>query len=73
METLSSIEHLQASVEVRFPFCHEQLKVVQPLLQLYCTMYLHAFSTGGRVESLATRYFLLSTKIMLMVVFEVYP
>ena len=48
METLSPTEHLQAPVEVRFPFCHEQLKVVQPLLQLYCTMYLHAFSTGGR-------------------------
>ena len=36
---------------------------VQPLLQLYCTMYLHVFGTGGSVESLATRYFLLSTKI----------
>ena len=56
MQTLSPSEHLQAPVQVRFPFQHEQLKVVQPLLQLHCTMSLHAFSTGGRVESLATRY-----------------
>ena len=54
METLFPSEHLQAP---------EQLKIVQPLLQLYCTMYLHVFGTGGSVESLATRYFLLSTKI----------
>ena len=41
---------------VRFPFRQEQLKVVQPLLQLHWTMSLHACGTGGSVESLATRY-----------------
>ena len=56
MQTLSPSEHLQAPVQVRFTFRHEQLKVVQPLLQLHCTMSLHACGTGGSVESLATRY-----------------
>ena len=29
-------------------------KVVQPLLQLYWAMYLHAFGTGGSIDTLAT-------------------
>ena len=56
MQTLSPSEHLQAPVQVRFPFRQEQLKVVQPLLQLHWTMSLHVFGTSGSVESLATRY-----------------
>ena len=60
---LSPHQNICKHLEVRFPFCHDQLKIVQPLLQLYCSMHLHVFGTGGSVESLATRYFLLSTKI----------
>ena len=56
MQTLSPSEHLQAPMQVRFLFQQEQLKVVQPLLQLHCTMSLHACGIGGSVESLATRY-----------------
>ena len=55
MATLSPSEHLQEPVEFRFPFRHEQPKVVHLLLQLYWTMYSHAFGTGGSIESLATR------------------
>ena len=56
MQTLSPSEHLQAPVQVRFPFRQEQLKVEQPLLQLHWTVSLHAIGTGGCVESLATKY-----------------
>ena len=54
METLSPSEHLQAPVEVGLPWRSGSpfAKVVQPLLQLY---YLHAFGTGGSIDSLATR------------------
>ena len=57
METLSPSEHLRAPVEVGLlwrsgsPFA----KVVQPLLKLYWAMYVHAFGTGGSIDSLATR------------------
>ena len=57
VETLSPSEHLQAPVEVGlpwrsgFPFA----KVPQPFLQLYWAMYLHAFGTGGSIDSLGTR------------------
>ncbi len=57
METLSASEHMQAPVEVGLP-CRSGspfAKVVQPLLQLYWVMYLHAFGTGGSIDSLATR------------------
>ena len=65
---------MQAPMEVRFPFRHEQLKAVHLLLQLYWTMYSHAFGTGGSIESLTTRC-PLSTfhPNMLVVGFEVYP
>ena len=54
METLSPSEHLQAPVEVGLPWRSGSpfAKVVQPLLQLYWVMYLHAF--GGGIASLAT-------------------
>ena len=57
METLSPSEHLQAPVEVGLPWRSGSpfAKVVQPLLQLYWAMYLHAFGTGGSIDSLATR------------------
>ncbi len=52
METLSPSEHLQAPVEVGLPWRSGRpfAKVVQPFLQLY---YLHAFGTGGSIDSLA--------------------
>ena len=56
-------------MEVRFA------KVVQPLLQLYWAMYLHAFGTGGSIDSLATRSPLstFQPKCVDGVVFAVYP
>ena len=57
METLSPSEHLQAPAEVGLPRRSGSpfAKVVQPLLQLYWAMYVHAFGTGGSIASLATR------------------
>ena len=54
---LSPSEHLQAPVEVGLPWRSGSpvTKVVKPLLQLYWAMYLHAFGTGGSIDSLATR------------------
>ena len=72
MQTLSPSEHLQAPVQVRFPFRHEQLKVVQPLLQLslHACAQVVAQVVALRVWQQGVN-FLLSNQNRLMVVFKV--